>query len=121
MEHPAIVSACVFLALMMLISWIGYRFVYKPSRLLRHLIEARTASCTAPGCRRPAAQCDQDHTIPYEAGARTCECTLGPLCRRHHRCKQARGWTLEQPQPGIFVWITPARRRYITGPKTYAT
>jgi hypothetical protein len=94
---------------------------YKPSRLLRHLIEARTASCTAPGCRRPAAQCDQDHTIPYEAGARTCECTLGPLCRRHHRCKQARGWTLEQPQPGIFVWITPARRRYITGPKTYAT
>ena len=94
---------------------------YQPSRLLRHLIEARTASCTAPGCRRPAAQCDQDHTIPYEAGGRTCECGLGPLCRRHHRCKQAHGWTLEQPEPGIFVWITPARRRYITGPKTYAT
>ena len=94
---------------------------YKPSRLLRHLIEARTASCTAPGCRRPAAQCDQDHTIPYQAGGRTCECGLGPLCRRHHRCKQAQGWTLEQPEPGVFVWITPARRRYITGPKTYAT
>ena len=94
---------------------------YKPSRLLRHLIEARTASCTAPGCRRPAAQCDQDHTIPYQAGGRTCECGLGPLCRRHHRCKQAHGWTLEQPQPGVFVWITPARRRYTTGPKTYAT
>jgi hypothetical protein len=94
---------------------------YKPSRLLRHLIEARTARCTAPGCRRPAAQCDQDHTIPYEAGARTCECNLGPLCRRHHRCKQAHGWTLEQPEPGVFVWITPARRRYTTGPKTYAT
>jgi hypothetical protein len=58
---------------------------YKPSRLLRHLIEARTATCTAPGCRRPAAQCDQDHTIPYEAGGRSCECNLGPLCRRHHR------------------------------------
>ncbi len=94
---------------------------YKPSRLLRHLIEARTPRCTAPGCRRPAAQCDQDHTIPYEAGGRTCECGLGPLCRRHHRCKQAHGWTLEQPEPGIFVWITPARRRYITGPNTYAT
>ena len=40
---------------------------YKPSRLLRHLIEARTPRCTAPGCRRPAAQCDQDHTIPYQA------------------------------------------------------
>jgi hypothetical protein len=89
---------------------------YKPSRLLRHLIEARTPSCTAPGCRRPAAQCDQDHTIPYEAGGRSCECNLGPLCRRHHRCKQAHGWTLEQPEPGIFVWTTPARRRYTTGP-----
>ena len=94
---------------------------YKPSRLLRHLIEARTARCTAPGCRRPAAQCDQDHTIPYEAGGRSCQCNLGPLCRRHHQCKQAHGWTLEQPEPGVFVWVTPARRRYITGPKTYAT
>ena len=94
---------------------------YKPSLLLRHLIEARTASCTAPGCQRPAAQCDQDHTIPYQAGGRSCQCNLGPLCRRHHRCKQAHGWTLEQPQPGVFVWITPARRRYTTGPKTYAT
>ena len=94
---------------------------YKPSRLLRHLIEARTPRCTAPGCRRPAAQCDQDHTIPYQAGGRTCECGLGPLCRRHHRCKQAQGWTLEQPEPGVFVWITPAKRRYTTGPTTYAT
>ena len=94
---------------------------YTPSRLLRHLIEARTASCTAPGCRRPAAQCDQDHTIPYQAGGRSCQCNLGPLCRRHHRCKQAHGWTLEQPEPGIFVWITPAKRRYTTRPKTYAT
>ena len=94
---------------------------YKPSRLLRHLIEARTPRCTAPGCRRPAAQCDQDHTIPYEAGARSCECNLGPLCRRHHRCKQAHGWTLEQPEPGVFVWTTPARRRYTTSPETYAT
>ncbi len=94
---------------------------YKPSRLLRHLIEARTPRCTAPGCRRPAAQCDQDHTIPYQAGGRTCECGLGPLCRRHHRCKHAQGWRLEQPEPGVFVWITPARRRYTTSPETYAT
>ena len=40
---------------------------YKPSRLLRHLIEARTPRCTAPGCQRPAAQCDQDHTIPLRS------------------------------------------------------
>jgi hypothetical protein len=51
---------------------------YQPSRKLRHLIAARTATCTAPGCRRPAARCDLDHTIPYDQGGRTCECGLAP-------------------------------------------
>jgi hypothetical protein len=89
---------------------------YQPSRRLRHLVEARTTTCCAPGCRRPAAQCDLDHTIPYDHGGRTCECDLAPLCRRHHRCKQSEGWHLEQPQPGILRWTTPAGRHYLTQP-----
>jgi hypothetical protein len=92
---------------------------YEPSRRLRHLVEARTATCSFPGCRRQASRCDHDHTIPYEAGGRTCECNLAPLCRRHHRCKQAQGWTLEQPSPGVLIWITPAGRRYSTMPACY--
>jgi tight adherence protein C len=36
-EHPAIVSICAFLAVMMIITWSGYRFVYKPGRLLSQL------------------------------------------------------------------------------------
>ena len=36
---------------------------YPPSRDLRHLLEIRHATCTYPGCRRPAAQCDADHTL----------------------------------------------------------
>jgi hypothetical protein len=89
---------------------------YQPSRRLRHLVEARTTTCCAPGCRRPAAQCDLDHTIPYDQGGRTCECDLAPLCRHHHRCKQSEGWRLEQPQPGILRWTTPAGRQYLTQP-----
>jgi hypothetical protein len=85
---------------------------YKPSRKLRHLIWARTPTCCAPGCRRPAARCDLDHTVPYDQGGRTCECDLAPLCRHHHRCKQAEGWRLEQPSPGVMRWTTPAGRRY---------
>ena len=64
----------------------------------------------------PAAVCDNDHTVPFDQGGRTCECNLGPLCRRHHRVKQARGWRLEQPVPGVFAWTTPSGRIYITGP-----
>jgi hypothetical protein len=89
---------------------------YQPSRSLQHLIWARTPTCTAPGCRRPAARCDLDHTTPYDQGGRTCECNLDPLCRHHHRCKQSGGWQLEQPAPGVLRWTTPAGRRYLTEP-----
>ncbi len=92
---------------------------YQPSRRLRHLVEARTTTCCAPGCRRPAAQCDLDHTIPYDQGGRTCECDLAPLCRHHHRCKQSQGWRLEQPRPGILRWTTPAGRQYTTQPDAF--
>lgn len=90
--------------------------VYRPSRRLRHLVEARLPTCTAPGCSRSAARCDLDHTTPYADGGRTCECNLGPLCRHHHRCKQSGGWRLDQPSPGVMQWTTPAGRRYLTTP-----
>jgi hypothetical protein len=45
---------------------------------LRHLIEVRQRTCAAPGCRRPAARCDIDHTVPFDQGGLTCECNGGP-------------------------------------------
>ncbi len=92
---------------------------YRPSRKLRHIVRARNARCTAPGCGRPAAKCDVDHTIAWDHGGLTCECDLAPLCRHHHRCKQAEGWQLEQPEPGVLVWRTPAGRVYTTRPTQY--
>ena len=92
---------------------------YVPSRKLEHLIRARTQTCSAPGCRWPAWRCDLDHTVPFDAGGRTCDCNLAPLCRRHHRCKQATGWRLEQPESGTMLWTTPAGRRYLTEPESY--
>jgi len=93
---------------------------YRPSRRLQHLVRARNATCTAPGCGRRAASCDLDHTSPRHHGGRTCECNLAPLCRHHHRCKQADRWWLEQPEPGVLVWHTPAGRTYTTTPTQYA-
>ena len=55
---------------------------YHPSRALQHLIRARSATCTAPGCRRPAARCDLDHTVPWDQGGLTCECGLASWCKR---------------------------------------
>ena len=85
---------------------------YQPSPALRHLVETRHDTCVFPGCRRPAAQCDKDHTMPYDQGGKTCLCNLAPLCRRHHRTKQARGWALKQASPGVLAWSTPSGRHY---------
>src|SRR5215831_5850365 len=92
---------------------------YQPSPTLRHLIRVRQRTCSFPGCRRPAARCDQDHTVPYDQGGRTCECNLAPLCRRHHRAKQAQGWRLDQPEPGVMVWRLPHGRSYRVQPPAY--
>jgi hypothetical protein len=92
---------------------------YQPSRRLQHLVNARTPTCTAPGCQQPATRCDLDHTTPYDHGGRTCECGLAPLCRHHHRCKQSQGWHLDQPEPGVMTWTTPSGRHYITIPDAY--
>jgi hypothetical protein len=92
---------------------------YQPSDSLRHIIKIRSPRCGAPGCRRPAVACDDDHTIPYDQGGRTCECNLYPLCRRHHQTKQARGWQLRQPEPGTLIWTTPSGRQYTTTAEPY--
>jgi hypothetical protein len=41
---------------------------YVPSRKLRHLVRARTATCDAPGCGNPATTADLDHTMPGPTG-----------------------------------------------------
>ena len=92
---------------------------YQPGRRLRHLLAIRNPVCTAPGCGRPAAGCDNEHTVPFDQGGRTCECNCGPACRKHHRVKQAPGWTVRQPEPGVLAWTTPSGRTYVTRARAY--
>ncbi len=92
---------------------------YRPGRSLRHLIQIRQRTCAHPGCRRPAEDCDLDHTIPYQDGGRTCECNASPFCRRDHKIKQAQGWHVTQPEPGTLIWTTPHGRSYVVRPGRY--
>jgi hypothetical protein len=92
---------------------------HDPGVKLRHLSQVRHATCTSPVCRRPAAQCDHEHNIPYEEGGRTCLCNTGPKCRHDHRLKQHPRWKVEQLPDGTFRWTTPAGRTYTTEPTRY--
>jgi hypothetical protein len=79
---------------------------HDPGARLRHLAQVRHATCTSPVCRRPAAQCDFEHNIPYETGGRTCLCNGGPKCRHDHRLKQHPKWKVNQLPDGTFRWTT---------------
>ena len=57
---------------------------YRPSRALGHLIHARTATCSAPGCEAQAQHSELDHTEPWPRGD-TCECNLSPTCKAKER------------------------------------
>ena len=92
---------------------------YRPPPTLRNLVKTRSRRCGFPGRRRTAWRCDDDHTTPHHQGGRTCECNLHPLCRQHHQTKQADGWHLDQPQPGVLTWTTPSGRHYTTTPEPY--
>jgi hypothetical protein len=91
---------------------------YVPSRKLRHLIRARSQTCTAPGCGGQSVHADQDHVIPYPDGP-TDECNLHTPCRSHHRAKQSPGWRVEQLTPGVIRWTLPNGRTRTTRPTIY--
>ena len=94
---------------------------HDPGVKLRHLTQVRHATCTGLGCRRPSAQADFEHNIPYEAGGRTCLCNGGPKCRHDHRLKQNPRWKVDQRPDGTFIWTTPSGRQYTTEPTRYPT
>jgi hypothetical protein len=94
---------------------------YRIPDSLQHIINIRQRTCANPICSRPAARCDGDHTLAYDKGGRTCECGTAPNCRTDHRAKQAPGWQLEQPSPGILIWRAPHGRRYTVTPGVYPT
>jgi hypothetical protein len=94
---------------------------HDPGVLLRHLTQVRYAHCTSPACRRPAARCDWEHGVPYEAGGRTCLCNGDPKCRHDHRLKQHPRWNADRLADGNIRWTAPSGRQYTTEPTRYPT
>jgi hypothetical protein len=88
-----------------------------PRAALRRHTQIRDRSCVGVGCRRRPARCDQDHTVEYRHGGETVAADLGPLCRHDHILKGQGGWTLQQPSPGTFLWVSPLGGRYEVRPE----
>ncbi len=80
---------------------------YVPSKALADFVRCRDLTCRAPGCDRPASDCDLDHTIPYSDGDPTHASNLKCLCRQHHLMKTFCGWRDRQLRDGTIIWTLP--------------
>lgn len=84
---------------------------------LRRFLQVRDVTCRFPGCVRPAARSDLDHTVAYVEGGPTAQHNLGHLCRSHHVQKHQRGWTLAQLGGGVLQWTSPIGEIATTAPE----
>jgi Domain of unknown function (DUF222) len=89
---------------------------YLPSRALTDFVRARDLTCRAPGCDRPATECDIDHTVPYGDGGATHPSNLKCLCRKHHLLKTFWGWRDQQLPDGTIIWRLPDGHTHVTTP-----
>lgn len=89
---------------------------YTPSTKLADFVRCRDLTCRAPGCDRPAIDCDIDHTVPYADGGATHASNLKCLCRLHHLLKTFWGWRDQQLPDGTVIWGLPGGHTYVTTP-----
>lgn len=99
-----------------LIAPMGAETHYTPSPKLADFVRCRDLTCRAPGCERPSAECDVDHTIPYLQGGATHPSNLKSLCRLHHLMKTFWGWRDQQLPDATVIWTLPGGHTYVTSP-----
>ncbi|HEX7826524.1 MAG TPA: HNH endonuclease signature motif containing protein [Mycobacterium sp.] len=92
---------------------------YRPSAKLVEFVRWRDLTCRWPGCEKPAAKSDIDHTVPYPVGS-THPSNLKAYCRTHHLVKTfhtgPKGWADQQLPDGTIVLRAPTGHVYRTEP-----
>ncbi|KAB1643412.1 HNH endonuclease signature motif containing protein [Gulosibacter chungangensis] len=93
---------------------------YQPTPAQRRFIQIRDVTCRLPGCMRPAARCEIDHTHPASEGGATSLENLASLCKSHHVLKHEKPWTVTNLGNGVLEWRTPLGQVVTSEPKSYA-
>lgn len=84
----------------------------RPNRALSRFVESTQPTCSFPGCRVPASECDFDHLSPWSEGGPTTASNGGPKCRHDHILRD-HGWTHDRVAQNDR-WISPLGHTYIT-------
>ncbi|ROQ03872.1 HNH endonuclease [Rathayibacter sp. PhB93] len=87
-----------------------------PQRMRLHL-QLRDQTCRFPGCTRPAASSEADHTVEWRNGGETCLENLVMLCTSHHHVRHGEQWSYDPVDSGgTIVWTSPTGRRISNRP-----
>jgi hypothetical protein len=89
----------------------------RPTAAQRRRVEARHPTCTFPGCRMPAVDCDIAHLDPFGEHRVTRTGELHPACRHDHRGRHVGGWRVHRHRVGGHLWTSPLGRRYLVRPE----
>jgi hypothetical protein len=84
---------------------------YRPTAAQEAFVNARDKTCRAPGCHRPAHNCDIDHMCDWTCCQDTSLWNLCAACKRHHVAKHLAGFKVRRGPHGID-WTTPRGHRY---------
>lgn len=84
----------------------------RPTKAISRHVNATQPTCSFPGCRVPASDCDFDHLLPRCQGGETSTRNGGPKCRHDHVLKD-HGWK-HQRIDGRDIWTSPLGHTYIT-------
>jgi hypothetical protein len=94
------------------------RTTYRPPQPLKDLVLARDRTCTGPGCRQPARECQIDHEIPYPRGA-TGASNNDAKCGLDHALKTAGLMSvLTDHATGDTRWTDRHGTTYVRPPET---
>lgn len=90
---------------------------YEIPNAIARVVRWRNPYEVFPWSTRRSPGLDLDHTRPFVQGpgappGQTRPDNLGPLSRRVHNAKTHAGWRIEQPQPGVFEWVSRLGYRY---------
>jgi len=111
---------------------------YRVPTVLRRTVLAAYTTCTAPGCTRPAAECDTEHLHPWHpdttsgSGGHTEFTNLHAADRRHpysHHTASRRvgapdlkthgGWQCTRADDGRITWTSPLGQTVTIDPADY--
>lgn len=86
----------------------------RPTTAQRRVTQARDVTCTFPGCRVPAIDCDLDHGTPWAEAHRTDTDDLTPKCRHDHVIRHRYGWVHRRLPDGGHRWTSPLGHTTVT-------